>query len=60
VGDAKVVLDRTLDVVSSLQSLLRAYDNYFASANDYNVAQFRMYRALGYPADMLPSGGVAR
>jgi outer membrane protein TolC len=52
-GDAKVVLDRTLDVVSSIQALSRAYDNYFGSINDLNIAQFRLYRALGYPADML-------
>jgi outer membrane protein TolC len=55
VGDAKVQLERTLDVITSLQSLAKAYDNYFASANDYNIAQFRLYRALGYPADVLSS-----
>jgi outer membrane protein TolC len=52
-GDAKVQLDRTLDVVSSVQSLALAYDSYFGSVNDFNIAQFRLYRALGYPADIL-------
>jgi outer membrane protein TolC len=50
VGDAKVVLERTLDVVSSLQSLAKAYDNYYGAVSDYDIAQFRMYHALGYPA----------
>ena len=53
VGDSKIQLDRTLDVISSLQSLAHAYDNYFGSVNDYNTAQFRLYRALGFPAEIL-------
>jgi outer membrane protein TolC len=53
VGEAKVQLERTLDVISSIQSLARAYDSYFGSVNDYNIAQFRLFRALGYPADLL-------
>jgi len=30
-----------------------AYDNYFTAINEYNRAQFRLYRALGFPADIL-------
>jgi hypothetical protein len=33
--------------------LMRAYDNYFSTVNEYNRAQFRLYRALGYPAGIL-------
>jgi outer membrane protein TolC len=53
VGEAKLQLKHTVDVIDSLQALARGYDNYFASASDYNIAQFRLYRALGYPADIL-------
>jgi outer membrane protein TolC len=54
-GDAKVQLSRTLDVISSIQALAREYVVYFGSVNDFNTAQFRLYRALGYPADILSS-----
>jgi outer membrane protein TolC len=53
VGDVKVLTRRTFEVVDALRALLRAYENYFGSVNDYNRAQFRLYRALGYPAGIL-------
>ncbi len=52
-GDLLTLINRPQEVVASLQQLERAYDNYFLSVNDYNRAQFRMYRALGYPAEIL-------
>jgi outer membrane protein TolC len=52
-GDVKILKRRTFEVIDALRALLRAYDNYFISVNDYNRAQFRLYRALGYPADCL-------
>jgi outer membrane protein TolC len=55
-GDTKVILKRTLDVVDSIQSLARAYDDIFESVADYNTAQFRLYRAVGYPAWNLSCG----
>jgi outer membrane protein TolC len=55
VGDAKILLHRTQDVIDSIQALAREYDNYFTSVADYNLAQFRLFRALGYPADLLSS-----
>jgi outer membrane protein TolC len=53
VGEVKVLTRRVFEVVDALQALLRAYDNYFQSVNDYNRAQFRLYHALGYPAGIL-------
>jgi outer membrane protein TolC len=41
---------RAFDVIDALRALSNAYDRYFQSANDYNRAQFQLYRALGYPA----------
>jgi outer membrane protein TolC len=62
VGDVKVLTRRVFEVVDALRALQRAYDNYFLSVNDYNRAQFRLYRALGYPAGILscerPTGEV--
>lgn len=52
-GDLLVLVTRPQEAVAALQQLARAYDNYFTSANDYNRAQFRLYRALGYPASIL-------
>ncbi len=52
-GDLLVLVNRPQEVVAALQLLARAYDNYFVSVNDYNRAQFRLYRALGYPAGIL-------
>jgi hypothetical protein len=36
--------------------LQQAYLNYYTSTNDYNRAEFRLYRALGYPAQKLACG----
>ena len=62
-GDILTLVNRPQEVVSALQQLSRAYDNYFQSINDYNRAQFRLYRALGYPAGILacerPTGPLA-
>jgi outer membrane protein TolC len=52
-GDLLTLVNRPQEVVSSLQQLTRAYDNYFLSINDFNRAQFRLYRAMGYPAEIL-------
>jgi hypothetical protein len=40
-------------VVAALQQLESAYRNYFTTVGDYNRAQFRLFRALGYPAGVL-------
>jgi outer membrane protein TolC len=44
---------RTQEVVQALQALNSAYFNYYGVVAEYNRAQFRMYRALGNPAQML-------
>jgi outer membrane protein TolC len=52
-GDLLVLIYRPQEVVAALRQLLRSYGDYFDSINDYNRAQFRLYRALGYPAGIL-------
>jgi outer membrane protein TolC len=55
-GQLLVLVNRPQEVVAALQQLQQAYINYYTSANDYNRAQFRLYRALGYPAQKLACG----
>lgn len=52
-GDLLVLVNRPQEVVAALQQLAQAYDSYFAAINEYNRSQFRLYRALGYPAGIL-------
>jgi outer membrane protein TolC len=52
-GDLLQPVVRPQEAVAALQQLASAYRNYFTSVGDYNRAQFRLYRALGYPAEVL-------
>jgi outer membrane protein TolC len=52
-GDVEVQVRRAFEVIDALRSLSTAYDTYFLSVNDYNRAQFRLYRSLGCPAEIL-------
>jgi hypothetical protein len=49
-GNVLVQIFRPQEVVFALQLLGRAYDNYFATVAEYNIAQFQLFHALGYPA----------
>ncbi len=52
-GKINIQIIRAQEVVQSLQELNTAYFNYYGVVAEYNRAQFRMYRALGNPAQML-------
>lgn len=52
-GDQLQLLIRPQEVTAALLQLRQAYYNYFSSINDYNRAEFRLYHALGYPAQQL-------
>jgi outer membrane protein TolC len=41
---------RPQEAVFALQLLKLAYDNYFVTVAEYNIAQFQLFHALGYPA----------
>jgi hypothetical protein len=41
---------RPQEVVFALQLLATAYNNYIATVAQYNIAQFELFHALGYPA----------
>jgi outer membrane protein TolC len=53
VGGALVLLIRPQEVVAAIQSLDQAYRDYYGATADANRAQFRLYRALGQPAQYL-------
>jgi hypothetical protein len=55
-GDLLQLVNRPQEVVAALQQLQQAYISYYTSANDYNRAQFRLFRAVGYAAQSLACG----
>jgi hypothetical protein len=44
---------RPQEAVAAVQALGQAYVDYFGAVADYDRAQFRLYRALGQPAQCL-------
>lgn len=61
-GDLLLLVIRPQEVVAAIQALALAFNDYFGAVNDYNRAQFRLYRALGQPAQCVrvnppPDGG---
>ncbi|HWG45256.1 MAG TPA: TolC family protein [Gemmataceae bacterium] len=54
---------RPQEVVYALKLLKLAFDEYFATVADYNLAQFQLFHALGYPASEIeylrPPDGLA-
>jgi outer membrane protein TolC len=52
-GATLVTLVRPQEVVAAIQALSQAYIDYFGAVADQNRAQFRLYRALGQPAEYL-------
>jgi outer membrane protein TolC len=59
VGGTLQLLVRPQEAVASVQALAQAYTDYYAAVADSNRAQFRLYRALGQPAQAL-GGDVAQ
>jgi outer membrane protein TolC len=52
-GNIVILVIRPQEAVQALQALNAAYFDYFGVIADYNRAQFRLYRALGNPAQQL-------
>jgi outer membrane protein TolC len=52
-GELIILLVRPQEVIAAVQTLAQAYTDYYGAVGDYNRAQFRLYRALGYPAQHL-------
>lgn len=52
-GNIIKLVVRPQEVVAAVQALSQAYYDYYGSVGDFNRAQFRLYRALGQPAQQL-------
>lgn len=63
IGEVLVQAYRPQEVVVALRQLRLAYDAYFITVADYNIAQFALFHALGYPArdltQLWPPGEMA-
>ncbi len=57
-GELLQLVNRLQEIVAALQQLQQAYINYYTSANDYNRAQFQLFRALGYPSQPVACGNA--
>ncbi len=55
-GELLQLVIRPQEVVAALQQLQQAYINYYTTTNDYNRAQFRLFRAVGYASQSLACG----
>jgi outer membrane protein TolC len=53
VGDQLTLVVRPQEAVAAVAALDQAYRDYYAAVGDQNRAQFRLYRALGHPAQSL-------
>lgn len=53
VGDLPMLIARPQEVVAAVQALGQAYADFYSAVADYNRAQFRLYRAVGNPANVL-------
>ena len=40
-------------MVAAIQALGQAYGDYYGAVADYNRSQFRLYHALGHPAQLV-------
>jgi outer membrane protein TolC len=56
-GRVIILVIRPQEVVAAIQALVLAYNDYYGAVADYNRAQFRLYRALGQPAQLLAGQG---
>jgi outer membrane protein TolC len=52
-GKVNVLVIRPQEVVAAIQALAQAYNDYYGAVADYDRAQFRLYRALGHPAQLV-------
>jgi outer membrane protein TolC len=52
-GNLIVLVIRPQEAVAAVQALSRAYARYYGAIADYNRAQFRLYRAMGQPGQLL-------
>jgi outer membrane protein TolC len=65
-GNVLILVVRPQEVVAAIEALGQAYTDFYGAVADYDRAQFRLYHALGHPAQLLsdsncePQGGERR
>lgn len=52
-GELVQTIIRPQEAIAAIQSLSQAYSDFFRAVADSNRAQFRLYRAMGQPAQLL-------
>ncbi|QDU18504.1 Outer membrane efflux protein [Urbifossiella limnaea] len=52
-GEQLVLVFRPQEAVAAVAALDQAYRDFYQAVGDHNRAQFRLYRALGHPAEAL-------
>jgi outer membrane protein TolC len=57
-GEVIPLINRPQEAVAAVQALAQAYSDYYGAVADYDRAQFRLYRALGQPAQILTGNGA--
>jgi outer membrane protein TolC len=57
-GKVLLLVVRPFEVLAAVQALGQAYGNYYGAVADYDRAQFRLYHALGRPAQEVNDGAV--
>jgi outer membrane protein TolC len=58
VGNLFVLIVRPQEVAAAVQALSLAYGDYYGDIADFNRAQFRLYRAMGQPAQAILDGNL--
>jgi outer membrane protein TolC len=56
VGNLDILVIRPQEVVASIKALADAYNHYYGAVADFNRAQFRLYHAMGQPAQLILNG----
>jgi outer membrane protein TolC len=56
VGNLLVLVIRPQEAAAAVQALSFGYGDYYGAVGDFNRAQFRLYRAMGQPAQLILEG----
>jgi outer membrane protein TolC len=57
-GNLNILLIRPQEVVAAVQALANAYSDYYGAVADYNRSQFLLFRALGFPSQVVTGNEV--
>lgn len=58
-GNVLLLVIRPQEVIAAIQALAQAYNDYYGAVADYDRAQFRLYHAVGHPAQFVAGQGLA-